>query len=183
MIEKKIGFDVESLYLCKDNSDLLGYFQSPFYFNKIKDIIIKEYSFNDKSILKEYEFDYASIHIRRGDYLSTSELTTLGLDYYENAILALKDFDKVLVLSDDAAWCRDQQILKSDRFIFPERNEFDEMLLISNSRISVIANSTFSWWGAWIGSCDKVIAPSNWFNESYIKYDIHELIPESWTLI
>jgi hypothetical protein len=134
-----------------------------------------------------------SLHIRRGDYVSNRKNIethgVLGIDYYKRALNFMKEKVKnpqVFVFSDDIPWAREN--LETDLSLHfmddngVERN-YEDLRLMSNCKYHIIANSSFSWWGAWLGKFpDKQIyAPRNWFNSS--DNDTKDLIPETWDLI
>ena len=125
----------------------------------------------------EYE-DYAFLHVRRGDYLQFSHIHyILPQAYYESAISKL-NHDKILVFSDDPMWCATQLWLSKYTIV----NEADElsslMMMASCKKGAIIANSTFSWWGAVLSGCDKVFYPSSWISGAN-----PDLFPKEWTKI
>ena len=157
----------------RNNLKLNGYFQSSKYFDhKRKDIIdlfkptdnIMEY------IDKKYSFilndDVTSIHVRRGDYLNlkTTHLSVCSESYYRDALEVISA-DKIVVFSDDIEWCKSN--FKGSNFIFIEGEEdYIDLYLMSMCNNNIIANSSFSWWGAWLNNNKnkRVIVPNNWFN-------------------
>lgn len=135
-----------------------------------------------------------SIHVRRGDYVSSSEAAshhgTAGIDYYRAAVTLvagrLIQPPQFFVFSDDIVWARTNLILPEADTVFVAHNtgvdsHFD-MRLMSYCRHNIIANSSFSWWAAWLNSNpDKmVIAPKRWV---LAPYDTKTLTPPSWTRI
>jgi hypothetical protein len=125
----------------------------------------------------EYE-EYAFLHVRRGDYLQYSNIHyILPQAYYESA-LALLNHDKILVFSDDPSWCATQPWLAKYTIV----NEPDEMsaltMMSSCKKGAIIANSTFSWWGALLSSTDTVFYPEKW-----ISCANPDLFPENWTRV
>lgn len=128
-----------------------------------------------------------SIHIRRGDYLSEAFANGFGnccpLEYYRKAIQYMTykfDNPKFIVFSDDMEWVKDNLVL--EKAIYVDHNKgldsWQDMYLMSQCNHNIIANSTFSWWGAWLNDYeDKVIiAPKRWW--STIEHD--DVVPESW---
>jgi hypothetical protein len=107
----------------------------------------------------------------------------LDLNYYEEA---LKHFDdrQVIVFSDDPEWCKEQSLFSDDRFLVSESedNKID-LCLMTFCTSHIIANSSFSWWGAWLANSQKVIAPSKWFGPNNADKETKDLIPETWTII
>ena len=125
-----------------------------------------------------------SIHVRRTDYLSNSaNHFNLDFDYYEKA-LEYFDTEQVIVFSDDPEWCKQQKIFSDDRFMISESgdNKID-LCLMSMCNHHIIANSSFSWWGAWLAKSKKVVAPSTWFGPNNADKDTKDLLPKSWIVI
>jgi hypothetical protein len=122
--------------------------------------------------------DYAFLHIRRGDYLQYSYLHhILPASYYQTA-LAMLNYEKILVISDDIAWCKNQPWLSKYIFI-DEPNEVKTLAIMASCKKgAIIANSTFSWWGAILGKSENVYYPSLWFSDKKPK-----LFPSSWICI
>ncbi len=131
-----------------------------------------------------------SLHVRRGDYVADKQTQqSFGLtplDYYRAATKLMRDRVKtprLFVFSDDIDWCKGNLDLGKDT-VFVEGNtgmaSYEDMRLMSACQHHIIANSTFSWWGAWLGANpDKiVIAPKRWFND--LPHDTSDLIPASW---
>jgi hypothetical protein len=132
-----------------------------------------------------------SIHIRRGDYvLNTSTNKHHGvcnLDYYEAAVEYIREKIESLtffIFSDDIAWVKEN--LKLDNAVFvssPEIKDYEELILMSKCKHNIIANSSFSWWGAWLNqNPDKiVIAPRQWTTKKTA--DELDILPKSWIQI
>ena len=164
-------FDKELFENCPDNVDIFGYYQSHKYFDHIEDEIREDFTF-DADLVKsckeflEYTYvyrDVIALHIRRGDYVSNPNHPSQPILYYQRGLEMLPDLD-VIVFSDDAEWCKQQEIFSSDRFSISEGNTTDaDLCLMSMCQYHIIANSSFSWWGAWLAKSKKVIAPKNWF--------------------
>ena len=130
--------------------------------------------------LREYnlEGNTCSIHVRRGDYLKFPNIHPVqDMNYYNNAMNIIKA-DKYFIFSDDMKWCKEN--FKGDQFEFVENIDYVEMFLQASCKHNIIANSSFSWWGAYLNSNNnkKVIAPKKWFGTN--KYDSRDIIPESW---
>jgi hypothetical protein len=187
-------FDEELFTMCPDHVSLQGYFQTEKYFKHIESEIREDFTFKNeilnpcKDMISSVENPIA-LHIRRTDYLTNSENHfNLPLDYYA---AALKYFDadrNVIVFSDDPIWCQEQELFSNDRFMISENidNRVD-LCLMSLCNDFIIANSSFSWWGAWISQNKnkKVIAPLQWFGKTgYTKdHDTKDLIPDDWIRI
>jgi hypothetical protein len=172
---------------------LSGYLQTEKYFNKYRDLILDYFTPNiliDKYILKKYneilKLPLCSIHVRRTDYLDLQQWhPQCTIEYYEKAIKEM-NHNKIqfLVFSDDINWCKN--IFKGQRFTFIENEDnIVDMFLMSLCDHNIIANSSFSWWGAWLNrhKNKKVIAPKTWFGPKYDHWDKSDLLPESWVKI
>ena len=102
---------------------------------------------------------------------------------------ALSKFDSdlpVLIFSDDTEWCKEQELFKPDRFMVSESNwNLVDMCLMTMCSHHIIANSSFSWWGAWLSGSENVIAPSRWFGDSgyTANHNTEDIIPDRWTKI
>lgn len=185
-----------SISRARPDTYLFGFWQSEKYFKDIRTNLLEELSPvappspQDAEVLASIERgDAISVHIRRGDYVSSSSAAAFhgvcSMDYYERAIehVARQLAKPVLyIFSDDPDWTR--QNLKSP---YPSHyvnhnspaDAFQDLRLMSHCKHHVIANSSFSWWGAWLAtSPDKiVVAPRNWFLSGLPTTD---LIPHDW---
>ncbi|WP_338874062.1 alpha-1,2-fucosyltransferase [Spirosoma sp. SC4-14] len=194
-------FHVDPIVLASRASFIIldGGWQSEQYFNDCADIIRKELTFRRKTgaLFERYEAAIAkaeipiSLHIRRGDYVSHPDFSQsfgfIGLDYYKAAIAQLTaQFSKAtfFVFSDDPDWV--QQNLKLDYphdFVVNTGADADlaDLQLMSFCHHHIIANSSFSWWGAWLNpKQDKiVVAPARWFKNKP-NWDTKDLIPANW---
>lgn len=173
-----------------------GYWQSYKYFQSIESIIRSDFIFKEpmsvenQKIANEIKNCCAvSLHIRRGDYVENpvtlSKHGLCPLEYYQAAIQHISHLVKIpyfFVFSDDVSWVKSN--LKIDLpHQFVDHNHsadsYNDMRLMSLCKHNIIANSSFSWWGAWLNSNTEkiVIAPKRWFaNEN----NIQDLIPHDW---
>jgi hypothetical protein len=128
-----------------------------------------------------------ALHIRRGDFLINSlNHHNLSLKYYENALKEFPDDQNVVIFSDDPKWCKEQPLFSGDRFLVSESdNSYVDLCLMSMCSHFIIANSTFSWWGAWLSRVkDKVVVyPSKWFGPNNADKLTKDLFPEEWRMI
>jgi hypothetical protein len=172
--------------------NLKGYFQSEKYFsdqqNAIRTLFTPHYSLR-QALSKRYESRLEksiSLHIRRGDYIALKgHHPPLPLSYYTEALEQCDKEASIFIFSDDIPWCRKAFHHLGEKALFIENQpDIADMFLMSMCTQHIIANSSFSWWGAWLNSnlTKKVIAPAPWFGP---KKDLqtHDLIPESWTLL
>ena len=117
-----------------------------------------------------------SLHIRRTDYLELDHHNSLGLDYYEKALGEFDSDRTIIIFSDDAEWCKEQKLFDGDRFLVAEGNiNYVDLCLMTLCTGHIIANSSFSWWGAWLSNSKKVIAPKNWFSGHLEEQDTSSL--------
>jgi len=173
-----------------------GYYQSYKYFEKYKDEIRRLFSPNETeriaiSNVYGYLFDKitVSLHIRRGDFVNLSDYhSTLPITYYLDA---MKHFDKsvrFICFSDDIEWCKKELSVYNDAEIFYMKDETDwmDLYVMSWCNHNIIANSTFSWWGAFLNQNDgkQVIIPNEWFGPSQPStVNTRDLFPKEWKTI
>jgi hypothetical protein len=187
--EQHFHFDSVVYENCPDNVDIFGYFQTEKYFVSIKDDVKKDFTFKDniRTPAKEYfesiESDSViSLHIRRGDYVNQPWHGCCSLEYYQEALSSMSPDLPVIIFSDDPEWALNQELFESDRFYVSQGNSnlFD-MCLMTFCDHHIIANSSFSWWGAWLSDAKKIVAPRRWFGPPLSEQnDTCDLIPYSW---
>ena len=177
------------------NTYLNGFWQSEKYFENYKEQIKTDFKLT-KVIPKELQItlnniqnsNSVSIHVRRGDYVALKSANDFhgicGIDYYKTAInlIAKKNKDiNLYVFSDDINWCK-QNFDFNFPIHFVEHNfeSYWDMFLMSNCKHNIIANSSFSWWAAWLNHNEEktVAAPKNWFADKTI--NTNDLIPSRW---
>jgi hypothetical protein len=166
--------------------------QSPKYFHHIKDEINSIFRFSNelKTRKLKRKSKVLSIHIRRGDYENPDcSMCLLDKSYYINSykyiISHFESVNWVYIFTDDVEWvkknmqdlfdiCENIFIIEE---VFVNISAFESMSIMANCNLSIISNSTFSWWGAYLGKeKEVVIAPSKWF----IDNRTHNIIPENW---
>jgi len=175
---------------------LVGVWQTEKYFETISNDIREVFSFplplgeeNEKIAGLMAETESVALHVRRGDYVTNGKASayhgSCSLAYYERAIRYFcnrYDHPYFFVFSDDMAWVR-QYLDIGERVVYVERNMGDEsykdMQLISLCKHQIVANSSFSWWGAWLNMNPRkeVVAPMRWFAANI---DDSDMIPSSW---
>lgn len=169
------------------NYYLDGYWQSKKYFVDYFDQII--YDFSPSHKIKEDLNSFIkgktiSLHVRRTDYLTSNGYHPVqSLNYYKKALDILGKYDSLIVFSDDIEWCRTN--LNFERITFCELdNDLHQLWLMSLCHNNIIANSTFSWWGALLNkNLNKtVIAPKMWFG-SQTNLNDSDIIPDEWIKI
>lgn len=198
-IEKKRYFFDNNVLNLTGNVYLHGYWQTDKYFNKISDIIKEEFTFKEKPDQPNTEMlsqirssSSIAVHIRRGDYVSNPKFNnfhgTTNIDYYLKASEYIKskiDNPHFFIFSDDINWVNENLHLDSTTSYishnFPDRN-YEDLRLMAACKHFIIANSSFSWWGAWLSSESNkiIIAPKVWTKASV---DTKDLYPPSWIKI
>lgn len=167
-----------------------SYLQSEKYFSHNRELISDTLcpSQEDKQyLLDKYPnvSDSISCHIRRGDYMNFPDKYTslCDTDYYTNA-LEIMDDGPIIVFSDDIEWCKENFRPAGRDLFFAKEEDYLELYLMSMCKHAIIANSTFSWWGAWLNKHQnkKVVAPANWFTANQNRKDVN-LIPQDWIVI
>jgi hypothetical protein len=176
--EQQFHFD-PTFFDLPDGTILSGYFQSERYFKSIEGLIRAEFDFGTRAP----GVDAVSVHVRRGDYLSFPEHhPPCSVDYYAEAMARFPG-ERFMVFSDDPGWCLLNLKPLGNVDIVTGRAAAEDMELMSRCKAGhVIANSSFSWWGAWLDpNPDKrVIAPRAWFGPAKAGWDTRDLIPEGW---
>lgn len=194
--ERDFTFQPEVLTLTPPVS-LEGYFQSEKYFEEFTDVIRQDFAYQPEIVPQRAREKYQEIasqkslgvHVRRGDYVNNPTTKAfhgpLDIDYYKkslDAAYSLGHFDKVFVFSDDPDWVMGQTLFDDDEVIAPAAGpSITDLWLMSACSSFIIANTTFSWWAAWLAKSPdkKVIYPEPWFSGSPgLEVD---LLPRAWT--
>jgi len=196
IMERHYYFDPDILKI-SNNVYLEGYWQSEKYFKEIENIIRSEFKIKHKPdpVNKELGslilgLQSVSIHIRRGDYIADPDVNKVHgicpLEYYNAAIDKISKVIKdphFFIFSDDPEWAENNLKIDYPTTLVKGNSgdrDYEDMRLMSFCRHNIIANSSFSWWSAWLGeNPDKiVIAPKKWFNDQRI--NTGDLVPGSW---
>ncbi len=174
-------FDENLFNNCPDNVQLTGYYQSPKYFQNIEEIIRNDFKFKKHIVNKaknlhfKYTFD-CSMHIRRGDYLTNPNHYALSMKYYNQAIDIFGQDSNFLVFTDDIEWFKSTKFYRKGQFnlisTLTKNSTILDLYFMSLCNRHIIANSTFSWWGAWLSGSNKIIYPINWFKDGRSSSDI-----------
>ena len=184
---------VDAIDSCQLGSYLDGYWQNPRYFEDYKYQLQDDFkpikSISDLAqgwLLKIENTNSVSLHVRRGDYVTDPHTNSMhgvcSLEYYQRAIEIIKKSTlepNFYIFSDDISWCKDNfAFLGNCFFVDDTETAIDDFVLMTQCNHSIIANSTFSWWGAWLGSKGAVIAPKKWFPSATRSVD--SLFPRDW---
>lgn len=199
--ERHYHFD-PALLVPRKNAYLDGYWQSEKYFCDIRDTICSDFTLQEPpqgknrdlvERLAEPGLASVSLHVRRGDYLTSPSASSVhgscSPQYYARAVAALAarvERPHFFLFSDEPEWVRDNFPLDHPCTIVahnPPEKGHEDLRLMTLCRHHITANSSFSWWGAWLcRNRDKiVIAPANWFTGA--SYDTGDLIPATWTRV
>ena len=183
-----------------DNVYLEGFWQSEKYFLEIRDLLLKEFipkvkmsEVNLEILNRINKVNSISIHFRRGDFITNKNASNfhgaLPLEYYEKAVTEIISHvanPEFFIFSDDANWVKENfKIDYPVTFVMHNsgRDSVYDMVLMSNCKHNIIANSSFSWWGGWMNTNENkmVISPKQWFKDETI--DTSDLIPSDWIRI
>lgn len=174
----------------------VGYWQSEKYFAEVVDKVRRSFTFNVNLLSQATrtcvenmpETTSVSLHVRRGDYVSTGFSWMYGglcdLDYYRKAIQYIKTHVKnpvFYVFSDDLEWIKENLPLSDDSVLVDWNRGTDswqDLYLMSQCKAHVLANSSFSWWGAWLDANPNkvVVTPAVWVNH----IGAPDVVPDSW---
>ncbi len=175
---------------CKLFTSLKGFWQSETYFISIREQLLKELKPFNVPAFPDFmqRSDTVAVHIRRTDYLQDERYGFVGEHYYRNALHIIKqkiNDPAIIFFSDDIPWCK--QVFEDGSMLFCEDPEWDkdymQLYLMSKCKHQVIANSSFSWWGAWLNqNVNKiVIRPARPFIDKSLCYENH--YPSDWIAI
>ena len=186
--ERDFSFDKNLYDNCPNWISLYGFFQSEKYFKHIEKEIKEDFQFKDEIYIPSKEMidsleNPISLHIRRTDYVNNPNHNLLPIEYYHQALTNFDSNRTVIIFSDDPEWCKSQRIFSGDRFLVSENNSYVDLCLMSLCSAHVIANSSFSWWGAWLSNSDTVIAPRDWFGPGNKHLSTKDLYCSNWIVI
>ncbi len=191
------GFD-ETILNAGDHVLLEGFYNGYRYFEQIRPALLREFEpiehlepANQQCLQRIQACNAVSVHIRRGDYALTDFHGMLGVDYYNEAIryVAKKAGSPVrlFIFSDEPEW-----VMQHMEFTHPfeiishnkDEKNYRDMQLMKHCKHNIIANSTFSWWGAWLNENEEqmVVAPQNWSNDQQLRIENGLLLP-GWITI
>lgn len=195
-VEKETAVFDKDIFAYQDDIYLDGYWQNETYFKGLRDDILKDFTLkNDisneaKKYLEDIQNSQSvSLHVRRGDYVQNAHTNsvhgTCDLEYYQKAIKHIEqniENPNFYIFSDDIVWCKENfGFLENKVFVDDTKSAFDDLELMKNCKHNIIANSTFSWWGAWLNKHNEkiVVAPKVW----WVSRDYKNIACEDWILI
>jgi hypothetical protein len=195
-VERGFQFD-PNLFRARREVYLIGYWQSEKYFESIAPLLRREFTLrteldhDNQAMASQIEQTKSvSVHIRRGDYISDENTSRYhgicSLAYYQNAVEVIARSvvrPEFFVFSDDIEWAK-QNLRLNHPVVYVSHNgaarDCEDLRLMSLCKHHIVANSSFSWWGAWLGqnANKRVIAPLKWFDQAQL--DTRDLIPAPW---
>ena len=210
--ERQFHYDEEMHNLCPDDISIFGFFQTDKYFKDIKSEVLEDFTFIEgilepcKDFISNFNQEPFFVHVRRGDpnlvdargfkwsYTQcSSQHPPQTIEYYEEALKNFPDNVPVIVVSDSPDWADEQEIFKGDRFFISQPEDkypdgsytpYIDLCLMSLCTGGIIANSSLSWWGAWLQQGrGTIVAPKNWFGPDYANKDTKDLYCENWVVV
>lgn len=197
--EKSLIYD--DGFFSNTNKDVYldGYWQTEKYFAHMREQLLKELTLKSPFVSQYkyfheqiYKYNSISLHVRRGDYVKDRSINqkhgTCSLEYYYRAMQLIEERVEnpvYFIFSDDIEWVKQNLQIHADKFYIENSEAIasQELMLMSECKHNIIANSTFSWWGAWLNKNigKTVISPQKWFNSNM--YNSNDLCPASWIRI
>jgi hypothetical protein len=175
------------------NIRLYGYFQSEKYFQNYRSEILDLFDLDEETknnIKQKYasvlDKTPTSLHVRRGDYVWLSDYHyNQSVDYYKSATDIIGKEELYLIFSDDIQWCKENLDFIENKIFITDNTDYEDLYLMSLCENNIIANSSFSWWAAWLNRNEnkKVISPKNWFGKSNSHLDTKDLYCDKWYVI
>lgn len=189
---REVGFEYNKIPNAKVNIFIDGYFQSFKYFHnyreKIKNLFIDQEIKLESNNLEKVQLEKVSVHVRRGDYLNFPDIhPVLDISYYEKTIKELGEDKIYYIFSDDINWCKEQQVFQNlkEKVFVSNLKDYECLYMMIECDYHVIANSSFSWWGAYLSNskCVYVPNPSVWFGIKGPKVNGEDLYLPNWKII
>lgn len=187
--EGTFHFNEQLFNECPDWVTLQGFFQSEKYFMNVRHQLLEDFKFKPE-IREVCDGAMAgmhkpiALHVRRTDYAQYNHHPIVSLDYYEEALSYFDTARDVIIFSDDPEWCHKQKLFYGDRFMISESgDQYIDLCLMTQCLDFIIANSSFSWWGAWLSTTPEkaVVAPKKWFGPPMDQtHDTRDLYCEGW---
>lgn len=158
----------------KDNTDIKGYFQSEKYFKKYRNELLFEFEFKKEILSKAQNFknilknEVISVHVRLGDYESLQDVYPKCTENYYLTALEMLPKDATIIIFSDEPKKAIELFKKVNRphILSDGTDRYVDMCTMTLCDYHIIANSSFSWWGAWMSNSKKVISPSKWYGRA-----------------
>jgi len=187
-VERFFHFDI-TLFEVPDHTEITGYMQSEKYFKHCEEELRVILTFKDYiqqaavNLFPKVEYPTVSIHVRRGDYVNQQQFHPVcSLEYYQEALNIFTDQNYAFIIfSDDIEYCKEIFGSSENLIYINNRDPYIDLCLMSMCDNNIIANSSFSWWGAWLNrnKQKKVVAPKQWFGSAY-SHNTSDLYCENW---
>ena len=172
---------------------MAGYFQSEKYFINNRKKILDLFSIDDETndylktkygdILNE---NTCSLHVRRGDYVKLRGFhPTQSIEYYKKSVKHIGEDSHFLIFSDDIKWCKKNLSFIKNKTFIEGNTDYQDLYLMSMCKNNIIANSSFSWWGAWLNKNrhKKVVSPKVWFGKKNKHLNTDDIHCKKWIVI
>lgn len=187
--KERTVFD-RNVFTYDKNIYLEGFWQNEAYFKDIRDELLKDFTLKNSVSYEAQKYlnnmqncTSVSLHVRRGDYLHFPEIGVLDMDYYKSAIEFITK--KVsnpyfFILSDDIKWCEENfKFVTNKVFVTDTKTAIEDLEVMKNCKHNITANSSFSWWGAWLNDNKEkiVISPKKWMANNPNNYS---WVPNDW---
>ena len=184
------GFEFYPIPKIGGNVKLIGHFQSEKYFSDYRNEILELFEIDEHTsnrLVKKYgeilNQDTCSIHVRRGDYVGLpNHHPTQPIEYYIEAVEKIGKEKHFLIFSDDLNWCKQNFDFIENKTLVSNNSDYEDLYLMSMCKNNIIANSTFSWWAAWLNKNENptVIIPKKWFGPAYANFRTEDLYCKNW---
>lgn len=190
----EIGFHFdENLFSVSDGVDLSGYLQTDRYFSHVESEMRSILTFREdiqhiaNETIPRGDFELVSVHLRRGDYINLQDFHPVcSADYYMRAFSYFQDKKYIaLIFSDDIEYSREMFGNQPNMLYSKGTDPYLDLCLMSMCDHNIIANSSFSWWGAWLNKNPnkRVIAPAKWFGPAYTQHRLDDLYCKNWIVV
>lgn len=190
---KEPSFNYNAIPKFNNNTKMVGYFQSEKYFLNNQEKIFNIFSIDDltNNLLETKYGDIlnhntCSIHVRRGDYVRLNQYhPPQSIEYYKESIKIIGEDSHYLIFSDDINWCKENLSFIKNKTFIEGNDDYQDLYLMSMCKNNIIANSSFSWWGAWLNKNEdkKIISPKLWFGEKNKHLNCNDIYCKNWIMI
>jgi hypothetical protein len=172
LITEKLDIKKQEWNISEENVLLKGYFQNYEYIDPIRDEFIQKLSFNEKILEKYSDINkQIVIHVRGGDYKNNKFHEQSLTNYYKRCMESCKG-DMFIVCTNDIPYAT--QLIENCNFI--QENEVDTLYIMSKAKGVICANSSFSWWGAYLNPNRPIFIPSKWFNSDSFPHENYQVL-------